>query len=183
MSSAEQAPQPPPRPVFEFRAIEQGAVARRPQTMVWSVRLWLAAVIVMVVTAVLALLSFDQLQSRLLAGVVQQFPDESPATRERVVAVTLLIMIGFGLLVGILQAAFALAMGARRRLARLALIPLWLLAALHALAVFSAVPVPVLLGFPVAAGLSAIAAVAMFLPASNAWLAGASGRHRTRRAS
>ena len=157
--------------------------------MAWSVRLWLAAAAVAMITTGLALLNFDQLRGQLLAEVVRQFPDAPPATRERVAAVTLLILIGSGVLVWLLQAGFALAMRSRRRLARLALVPLWLLGAVHAFFVLGAVvsPVllglPVLLGFPVAVGLAAIAAVLMFLPASNAWLAPSSGRHRTGRAS
>jgi hypothetical protein len=183
MSGAREVPVPPPRPAFEFRSLARAAAPRRPRVMTWSVGLWLAAVTVTVATAALALLNFDQLYGRLLADVALEFPDETPATRERVVAATLLILIGSGLLIGLLQAAFALAMGSRRRWARLALVPLWLLGAIHGLAMFSTVPVPVLLGLLVAAGLSAIAAVAMFLPASNAWLAGTAGRHRVGRAS
>jgi hypothetical protein len=151
--------------------------------MAWSVRLWLAAVVVTMITAGLALLNFDQLHGQLLAEVVREFPDEQPATRERVAAVTLLVLIGSGVLVGLLQAGFALAMRSRRRFARLALVPLWLLGAVHALFVLGTVVAPVLLGLPVAVGLSAIASVLMFLPASNAWLARSAVRHRTGRAS
>lgn len=151
--------------------------------MVWSVRLWLAAVAVAIVTAGLALLNFDQLHGQLLADVARQFPDELPATRERVAAATLLVLIGSGVLIAILQAGFALAMRLRRRFVRPALVPLWLLGAVHALFVLGTVTSPVLLGLPVAVGLSAIAAVLMFLPASNAWMAGSSGRHRVGRAS
>jgi hypothetical protein len=178
MTSASQLPAPP-RPRFEFgSSLKQAVDGRKPRTMVWSVRLWLAAFAAVTVTAALALLNFDSLHGDLLADVVREFPDETPATRERAAAAALLILIGSGLLIGLLQLGFALAMSSRRRSARLALVPLWLLGAIHTLVVFGTVPSPVLLGLPVAAGLCAIAAVAMFLPASSAWLAVRPGRHR-----
>jgi hypothetical protein len=184
MTSASPLPAPPPRPRFEFgSSLKQAVDRRKPRAMVWSVRLWLTAFAAVTVTAALALLNFDSLHADLLADVVREFPDETPAARDRVAAAALLILIGSGLLIGLLQVGFALAMGSRRRPARLVLVPLWLLGAIHALVVLGAVPSPVLLGLPVAVGLSATAAVAMFLPASSAWLAAQPGRHRAGRPS
>jgi hypothetical protein len=184
MTSASRLPAPPPRPGFEFGSSFKPAVDKpKPPAMVWSVRLWLVAFAAATVTAALALLNFDQLHAGLLAKVVREFPDETPATSARATAAALLILIGSGLLIATLQAGFALAMGSRRRLARLALVPLWLLGAIHALAMFSTVRSPVLLGLPVAVGLSAIATAAMFLPTSSAWLAAPAGRRRAGRQS
>ncbi|HET8641003.1 MAG TPA: hypothetical protein VFM37_03640 [Pseudonocardiaceae bacterium] len=171
---------PPPRPTtYEFhRPITEAVVRRSPATARWSVRLWLAAGAVVTVTAGLALLGTDQLSTALLADAARQFPDEPQETRDRVVAAALLILIGSGLLIALLQVAFALAMGTRRRGARLVLGPLWLLGALHCAAVFGALPSPLLLGLPIATVLATAAVVTMFLPATNAWLAPRSGRHR-----
>ena len=187
MTTANRLPAPPPRPQHAFRPAltELSAPAQRPRSIAWSARLWLAAVGLSLFTTVLAVVDLDRLHAGLLADVVLRFPTEAPAARERVVAAALLILIGSGLLVALLQGAFALAMGARvrrarRRRARQALVPLWLLGAVHAVVTCGTLASPILLGLPVAVIVSTVAVVAMFRPASNAWLAGHAGRHRAR---
>lgn len=173
-------PAPPPRPHYELRPpLAEAAAQPRPRAVAWSAGLWLAAVLAGLASAVLVLLNFDQLRADLLADVTQQFPDETQVTRERVVAAVLAFLIGSGVLIVLMQLGCALAMRSRRRWARVALVPLWLLGAGYSLAVLGGLPWPALIAASVAMGLSAIlstvAAVVMFLPASNSWFAGSSG--------
>jgi hypothetical protein len=85
------------------------------------------------------------------------------------VVVALGILIGSGVLVALVQLGFAAALNARRRWARVALLPVGLLGAVVVAALpGAALPGVVLLGVVPAAG----AAVSMFLPASNAWFKG-----------
>lgn len=168
---------PPPRPDHELRPpAAETVVRRRPPSMVASVCLLLAAVTVGAAGAVLILADLRHLQADLLAQVVQQFPNEQAATQRRVADTALSVLIGSWALVLLLQPACAMAMGARRRLARLALVPLWLLGAGQNVFAIGIVPPPIMVALLTATGLATAATVAMFLPPSNAWLAGRGAR-------
>jgi hypothetical protein len=139
--------------------------------MVASVCLWLAAVAVGVAGAMLILLDLQRVQGDLLTQVAQQFPNEAAVSQARVANVALAILIGSWGLVMLLQLACVIAMGAQRRLARPALVPLWLLGAVQNVLVVGVVPQPILVGLATATALAAAGTVAMFLPPSSAWLA------------
>jgi hypothetical protein len=154
-------PARPPRTPGEFAP---DPAPPKPRAVTVSVGLWLVTAIVALVGVVLAVLNLDRLRGDLLAQVLREFPAESVATRERVVVVALGILIGSGVLVALVQLGFAAALNARRRWARVALLPVGLVGAV----VLAALPGAALLGVVPAAG----AAVSMFLPASNAWFKG-----------
>jgi hypothetical protein len=174
MNSPLQQPMaPPPRPEYELGPPPAEAVARpRPASMVIAVGLWLAAVALGAASIVLILLDLQQVHGALLAQVVQQFPNEAAATQQRVANTALAILVGAGGVVVLLQLVCAIAMRARRRLARPVLVALWLLGAVQNVFMAGVVPGPVLVGLVTATGLATTATVAMFLPPSNAWLAG-----------
>jgi hypothetical protein len=140
--------------------------------MVIAVGLWLAAVVLGAASTVLVLLDLQQLHGDLLAQVMQQFPNEAAATQQRVANIALAVLVGSGGLVVLVELVCAIAMNARRRLARLALVALWLLGVVQNVFMAGVVTGPVLTGLVTATGLATIAIVAMFLPPSNAWMAG-----------
>jgi hypothetical protein len=140
--------------------------------MVAAIWLWLGAVVAGAAGTVLILLNLQQLHGELLAQVVQQFPTEAAATQQRVANLASAILVGSGGLVVLLQLAGAVALRARRRLARLILVALWLLGAVQNVFMVGVVPGPILIVLVTATGLATVASVAMFLPPSNAWLAG-----------
>src|SRR5262249_19788102 len=122
----QQPMEPPPRPEYALGPAPAEAVARpRPSSMVIAGRLWLAAGILGAASAVLVLLDRQQLHGELLAQVVRQFPNEAAATQQRVANLALAILVGSGALVVLLQLVCAIALHARRRLARLVLVALW----------------------------------------------------------
>jgi hypothetical protein len=144
--------------------------------MIASVALWLVAAAVGAAGAVLILADLWQLQADLLAQVVQQFPTEPAATQQRVADTAVAVLIGSWVLVVLLQLAGAIAMGARRRLARLALVLPWLLGVVQNVFLIGIVPLPILATLLTATALATVATVAMFLPPCSAWLAGRGGR-------
>lgn len=164
---------PPPRPEYELGPPAETVPPPRPPSMVTAVGLWLAAVLLGAASTVLILLDLQHLHADLLAQVVQQFPNEAAATQQRVTNIALTILIGSGGLVVLLQLVCAIAMAARR-LARRVLVALWLLGAVQNVFMVGVVPGPILTGLATATGLATVATVAMFLPPSNAWLAGRS---------
>jgi len=171
-SPMQQPTAPPPRPEYELPPPAEAIARPRPLSMVIAVGLWLGAVVLAAASTVLILLDLQQLHGDLLAQVVQQFPNETAATQQRVANLALAILVGSGGLVVLLQLVCAIAMHARRRLARLVLVALWLLGAVQNVFIAGVVPGPVLAGLVTATGLATMATVAMFLPPSNAWLAG-----------
>lgn len=166
---------PPPRPRHEPPWLEQPVVVPpRPRAVTVSTVLWLAAVAVGAASIVLTLADLDQVRASVLADVARQLPNELPATRDRVATAVLAVIAGGGAVIMLLQLGFALALSARRRWARVALVLVALLGLGYDLIAAGAVPQPVLIGVAAAAALAG--AVAMFLPVSSRWLAARPGR-------
>lgn len=147
------------------------AARPRPRAIDLSYWMWLAACLVGVITAAATLRYFGELQAAILSIVEQQFPRETPGTRENVATATLAILIGTGVVVVLVQMAFAMAMHSGRGWARFALGLPTLLVALYSVAVFGIVPMMTRAGLLTTAALMVIAAVPMFLPGARAWFA------------
>jgi hypothetical protein len=135
--------------------------------------LWLTAAVAGLATIGLTLAELDQARDTILTEVTRRFPNESPATRDRVGSAALLVIVAGGALISLLQLGFGLALRSRRRAARIALTLVWLIGLGHSLVAAAAVPQPALVGATAAAAFAGL--VWMFLPASNAWFAGRGG--------
>jgi hypothetical protein len=165
-------PAPPARPSLVTRATPSELAARsRPRAIDVSYWLWLVACLVGVITAAATLRYFGELQAAVLSIVEQQFPGETPATRENVATATLATLIGAGVLVVLVQMAFAMAMHSGRGWARFALVLPTLLGALYSVAVFGTAPMLTRAGLLATIALTISAVVAMFLPGARAWFA------------
>jgi uncharacterized membrane protein len=147
------------------------AARPRPRAIDVSYWLWLGACLVGVITAAATLRYFGELQAAVLSLVEQQFPRETPGTRENVATATLATLIGAGVLVVLVQMAFAMAMHSGRGWARFALILPALLVALYSVAVFGTAPMMTKVGLLTTIALMVTAAVPMFLPGARAWFA------------
>ncbi|MGH3944594.1 MAG: hypothetical protein ACRDSI_06060, partial [Pseudonocardiaceae bacterium] len=132
---------------------------------------WLAACLVGVITAAATLRYFGELQAAILSIVEQQFPGETPGTRENVATATLAILIGAGVVVVLVQMAFAMAMHSGRGWARFVLIGPALLVALYSVAILGTAPMMTQAGLLTTTVLMVIAVVPMFLPGARAWFA------------
>ena len=163
---------PPARPSLATRAMPSQLAARpRPRAIDVSYWLWLTACLVGVITAAATLRYFGELQAAILSIVEQQFPGETPGTRENVATATLATLIGAGVVVVLIQMAFAMAMHSGRGWARFALILPALLGALYSIAVFGTAPMMTRAGLLATTALMIIAVVPMFLPGARAWFA------------
>jgi hypothetical protein len=141
--------------------------------VVVSTALWLLAAALGAAVIALTLIDLDHVRASVLADVTQQFPDETAATRDRVLTAVLTVMVGGGTVILLLQLGFALAMRSRRRWARIALVPVGLAGVGHALITVGAIAGPLLAG--AVAAVAVAATVTMFLPASNLWFTAHSG--------
>ncbi len=174
LDRGEQHPSTPPaRPSLATRAMPSELAARpRPRAIDVSYWLWLAACLVGVITAAATLRYFGELQAAILSIVEQQFPRETPGTRENVATATLAVLIGAGVVVVLVQMASAMAMHSGRGWARFALILPALLCALYSIAlVFSTAPTMTKAGLLTTTALMIFAVVPMFLPGARAWFA------------
>lgn len=147
------------------------AARPRPRVVDVSHWLWLGACLIGVTTAAATLRDFGELQAAILSIVQQQFPREAPATREQVATATLAALIGAGVLVVLVQMAFAIAMHSGRGWARLGLVVLTLLGALYSIAVFGTTPTITKVGLLITTVLMVIAVVPMFLAGARTWFA------------
>jgi uncharacterized membrane protein len=145
------------------------AALPRPRAIDVSYWLWLGACLVGVITAAATLRYFDELQAAVSSIVEQQFPRETPGTRENVATATLATLIGAGVLVVLVQMAFAMAMHSGRGWARFALALPTLLGALCSVAVFGTAPVMTRAGLLATTVLTISAVIPMFLPGPRAW--------------
>jgi hypothetical protein len=154
----------------------RAAAPPRPRTVTASIGLWAAATVAGTAAAVLTLLNLDVLHAEVLAQAQQQFPTVSAGRTERVVHAVLLVLLGSWGFIEALVLGCALTLFARRRrarvVARLVLLPLWLLGVFHGAFVLglTPMPVPVVQVGALVLGLAAI--VVMFLPSGNDWFAG-----------
>jgi hypothetical protein len=159
---------PPPRP-STARLSAPPLVARRsmsrPRTVIVSCWLWLLAAFLAVATAALALTRIDDMRAELGRVARDSDPSATPDMVDRVVDLSVLVIVGGGLLLGVLGVLVALALRAGRRWSRVVLITLTLLACAYGVLVVDSTGWLVL-------GYSAVtvaAAVCMYLPGSRGW--------------
>lgn len=165
-----QPPPPPPRPSVATRALPSEVPAPpRPRLIDLSYWLWLGAGVVGVVTAVATLRHFGELKTLVLAIVDQQYPLETPGTREKVAGATVVTLIGAGAMIALLQTMLAVTMRSGRGWARFVMIGLTVLGALYGVAVFGAAPPTIRFGLLGTIALMVIASVLMVLPGNRAW--------------
>jgi uncharacterized membrane protein YidH (DUF202 family) len=160
---------PPPRPSTARLSAPPIAARQdvpRPGPVVVSCRLWLLAGALAVLTVMVALTQLDLLRAELARVARDSDPSATTATVERVVNLSVLVIIVGGALLGVASALFALGLRAGRRWARLTLATLTLLAIGYAVLVVSATGWLVL----AYAAVSLAAAVCMYLPAASHWL-------------
>ncbi len=130
----------------------------------------MAVAVALAILAIIPLVA-DAVRADLGEIVARNYPRDTDAVRGRAVIAVLVTLSGVGLLLAALVTAFAFALRAGRRAARMALAALAALAAPYATVTFQAVPPAAKAVPPVTAALAVAAAVAMSLPASNAWFA------------
>jgi hypothetical protein len=133
--------------------------------------LWFAAGLAGIITAAATLRYFGELHAMMLSIVDRQFPQETPVTRDRAATATVATLIGAGILISLIQLAFAVAMRSGRSWARFALVGLSIVGALYCAAVFGTAPQLSRFGLLATIALMVIAAVPMFLPGSQRWFA------------
>lgn len=133
--------------------------------------LWFAAGLAGIITAAATLRYFGELHAMMLSIVDRQFPQETPVTRDRAATATVATLIGAGVLISLIQLAFAVAMRSGRSWARFALVGLSIVGALYCAAVFGPAPQLSRFGLLATIALMVIAAVPMFLPGSQRWFA------------
>ena len=161
---------PPPRPSTARLTAPPLAARRglpRPTTVTVSSWLWLLAAVLALATSALALTRLDDLRDG-LAGVARDSdPTATQDTVDRVVDLSVLVIIGGGLLLGVVGVLIGLALRAGRRWSRPVLITLTLLACTYGVFVADATG---WLVFGYAAA-TVIAAICMYLPGSRRWFA------------
>jgi hypothetical protein len=131
--------------------------------------LWLAAAAATALGALLMLLSLDTLSAAVTTTVDGRFPAEAAATRERVVALAELVLVGGSGVLAAATAIGAVALRAGRGGARFWLVVLAVTAALHALLASGAASATAigLLAMGVLLGVGAT--VTMLLPGTHRW--------------
>ena len=163
-------PAPPARPSVRIGAPpSETTTLARPRVVRVSYGLWLAACLLGVITAAATLNYFDQLQADLLSLVEQEFPNEAPAKRDEVATAAVAILIGAGVLIFVVQTAFAVAMHSGRGWTRYPLVLFTFAGVAYNIVVVGAVPTVTQVGLPASTALMVIAMVLMFVPPTQAW--------------
>jgi hypothetical protein len=142
----------------------------RPQVLTLSSLLWAGAAAALVLAVALPMVGVGDLWTDVTNAVNTGFPNEAETTRDRAAAVATIVLVGSGVLLALLVAAFAAGLRRGKSSARIVLALLLVLVTVHALLMLGVAPLAstVLLGAAVALGL--VAAVLMFLPGTTAWL-------------
>lgn len=159
---------PPPRPSTARLSAPPLAARQtmsRPRAVSVSWWLWWLAAVLAVVTATLALTRLDEVRAELARIAQDSDPSATPDMVDRVVDLSVLVIVGGGLLLGVAGVLTALALRARRRWSRPTLITLTLLACTYAVFVVDATGWLVL-GY---AAVTVAAAVCMYLPGVRRW--------------
>lgn len=161
---------PPLRPSFEFRAPPSATPMERPPLLTAATGLWFVAGLAGLVGALLPLLAVGEFHGNLVTVVERDYPQETLALRDRVVAVAAAVLVGGGILVALLEAGLAVALRSGRGGARVVLAMLVAPVGLHVLLMLSVVA-PVSAGcLLVEAVLALAAAVLMYFPGTSTWL-------------
>ncbi|MGB3441181.1 MAG: hypothetical protein WBA97_20720 [Actinophytocola sp.] len=159
---------PPPRPSTARTSAPPVAAMRslaRPKQITAAFWLWQLAAGFAIASAVVAIGRLDGLRDEFVREARENDGSASAGTVDRVADLSVLIVVGGGLLIGVLAVLFAAAMWVGKGWARGALVLVALLAVAYAVLV--AVP----LGWLVlaAACLAVVATVCMYLPGSKPW--------------
>jgi hypothetical protein len=161
---------PPPRPNIAIRALTS-ELPVRPRAVHVSFWLWLGACLIGLITALVTLRYFGELRATILAIVDRQFPQETPATRDKAATATLVTLIGAGAVIILIQMALAVAMRSGRSWTRFSLVGLSLLGGLYSVAVFGSAPLICRVGLIASVALMVSAVVPMFGPGARGWFA------------
>jgi hypothetical protein len=137
----------------------------RPVAVTISFWLWVVAAGFAVATAIAAAGRLDGLHAEFEREARKSDASASADTVDRVADLSLLVIIGGGLLLGLLSVLLAAAMRAGKGWGRAMLVVVALLAVGYAVLVMGPMGWPVL----VAAGVAVVAAVSMCLPESRPW--------------
>lgn len=143
----------------------------RPRVVHVSFWLWIGACVIGLITALVTLRYFSEFRATILAMVERQFPQETPATRDKAAIATVATLIGAGVLIILVQTALAVAMRSGRSWTRFALAGMSLFGALYSVAVFGGAPLISRVGLLASIALMVSAMVLMFLPAARTWFA------------
>jgi hypothetical protein len=137
----------------------------RPRVVTVSCLLWWVAAVLAIATVVLALTKLDAMRVE-LAGVARESdPSATQDTIDRVVDLSVLVIVGGGLALGVFGALLSLGLRVGRGWARVTLVALTLLVVAYAVVVVTATG-----GLVYAyAGVTAAAAVCMYLPGACRW--------------
>lgn len=165
------APPPPSRPRFEFRQRPSAAVAERARTVGVAWVLWLAAGALLLLAALVMIFNLDGLEAGIRTIVDTDFPAETAVTRDRAVALTLAVLIGGGIVLGLAEAGFASLMRSGRGGARFVLVLLLALSLVEIVVTLGVVITVVGLALLLSAACGLVGTVMMYLPPSNAWFA------------
>lgn len=159
---------PPPRPSTARLTAPPIAARRslsRPRVITVSSWLWWVASVLGVATSALALTRLDTVRAE-LAGVAREAnPTATAAKVDQAVHLSVLVIVGGGLLLGAAGVLVALALRARKGWSRVVLITLTLMACTYGVFVVDATGWLVL----AYAAVTVVAAVCMYLPGSGGW--------------
>ena len=160
---------PPPRPSTARLSAPPLAARRgspRPRVVTVSCWLWWLAAGLAVVTVALTLGRLDTVRAELGQAVRDSDPSATPDRVDQVVDLSVLVIVGGGLLLGVVGGLLALRLRAGRRWARLALTIVAVLVVAYGVLVFGATGW-LALGY---GGLAVVAVVFMYLRGSTRWL-------------
>lgn len=159
---------PPPRPSTARTTAPPLSAMRsmpRPVAVTISFWLWLVAAGFAMATAIMAAGRVDGLRAEFEREARERDATASADTVGRVADLSVLVIVGGGLLLGLLAVLFATAMRAGKGWGRALLVVVTLLAVGYAVLVLDPMGWPVV----VAAGTAVVAAVSMCLPESRPW--------------
>lgn len=168
MTGPTTGPPPPPRP-STARLTAPPVTARqsmpRPRTVTVSCWLWFLAAGLALATAAATLTRLDALRAELTRVARDNDPAATADTLDRVVDVSVLVIVGGGPLLGALGVLVALALRAGRGWSRVTLVAIALLACVYAVFVVDATG-PLVVGY---AAVTVVAAVCVYLPGARRW--------------
>lgn len=139
----------------------------RPRAVTAAGRLWWLAAVVAVLAVVFALTRLDAMRAELESAARDSDPSATPDVIGQVVDLSVLVIVGGGLVLGLVGALLALGLRAGRGWTRATLVVVALLAVAYGVLVVSVT------GWLVLAysGVAVVAAVCMYLPGARRWFA------------
>ncbi|GAB2811260.1 hypothetical protein GCM10027200_08980 [Lentzea nigeriaca] len=137
---------------------------------------WTIAAVVQLASSALASTEARKLFADLLSQIAQGFPAEAVATRERVALAVLALLLGGGPLLALLELGCVVALNRGKRWARIVLVLLAGVAAVHAVIAVGGLRSTFLVGLVVASGIAVLAVVVSFSPAARVWFGGGEKR-------